>query len=1011
MGNQTSQVGYEVLDQSTGRRIRRVTSSASILLESRKSLTGAPWLSRVLRGKPSPYGCHPLDANTVNFAIYSTEQRHMSLIIYHPEGSALAAGSGALEAIPEDAEAGDDKNLEPPNDDSSGFAVLALDSCVELRLDPRKNRMGKVWHVAVQPLLAGYRYAWRVGRGKGAQIVLDPFARIIDSPLYYDFHAREKRKNKYTPFAVIPPLDYLSGFDWQGVRKPNIPASDMVIYEVHVRSFTAMAKDIRSPRGTFTAVIEKIPYLKALGINCVEFLPIFEFNELEWQKKNPSTGEDLCQYWGYSTVAFFAPMNRFSVIGAATSEAARRKWARAYRYRHVLDEFRTMVRELHRAGIAVILDIVFNHTAETWKTYHFRALANREYYLHDHGNDVNFSGCGHTFACNTLAGIEVIHDCVRFWANDMQVDGFRFDLAACLLRSTVPPFDLMEFPAVIQALKNDSALSDVLFIAEPWDLSAYVVGHFAQFGPNWSDWNGKYRDCVRKFIKGDTGMIQEMATRICGSEDIYGGNVPAEIRRGLQENGHAYGINFITCHDGMSLRDLVSYNDAQNWANGEDNRDGEKHNLSWNCGVEGETDDENVLRLRRRQERNFFLILLCSARVPMIRSGDEIGHTQRGNSNVWCQDNELNYLYWDALASESGEARSLFRFVSTLVHFRKLTAPIWRRFLSESRGDFVWCGTDASAAVLCNALGSIGERDDDTSSEEPLADTSACPLNWENPNNFLAFVIRGARAPALQGRHLYIAFNASHEACDITAPRFADGKSGWAVLFNTAAPAPMDCFALAGASGFPEDVETSMTCVSMPFHMEPYSAVLMVQHCASFGSVENERTQESAQAPEQMPTDAPPALEPETSEAPAPGTPAADARTEASAPQDVSEAAPEPADDSNAAGVDAEAPAMESAPDPVEVSASGSVPEETSPDTAPDTADTDAAPDTAATDTTAADVETADAAPDTPATETGDTADAAPDTAAADVNPGDTAADTDMAIEPQQDMPPGEQAP
>jgi isoamylase/glycogen operon protein len=852
MGNQTSQIGYEVVDQSSGRRIRRVTSSTSILIDSRKSLSGAPWLSRVLRGKPSPYGCHPIDDNTVNFAIYCAEQRHVSLIIYHPQAGSLAAGSGALDTIPEEAEGNDDVGLEQDNDgggggSSSSFAVLAMDSCVELRLDPRKNRMGKVWHVAVQPLLAGYRYAWRVGHGKNAQIVLDPFARIIDSPLYVDFHAREKRKNKYAPIAVIPPLDYLSGFDWQGVRKPNIPASDLVIYEVHVRSFTALAKDIRAPRGTFTAMIEKIPYLQSLGVNCVEFLPVFEFNELEWQKKNPSTGEDLCQYWGYSTVGFFAPMNRFSVIGAGSSETVRRKWGKTHCYRHVLDEFRTMVRELHRAGIAVILDIVFNHTAETWKTYHFRALANREYYLNDRGHDANFSGCGHTFACNSLAGIELVHDCVRFWAMDMQVDGFRFDLAACLLRSPAPPFDIMEYPTAIQALKNDSALADVLWIAEPWDLSAYLVGHFAQFGPNWSDWNGKYRDCVRKFIKGDAHMIQEMATRICGSEDIYGGNVPDEIRRGHQENGHAYGVNFITCHDGMSLRDLVSYNEAQNWANGEDNRDGEKHNLSWNCGVEGETDDENVLRLRHRQERNFFLMLLCSARVPMIRSGDEIGHTQYGNSNVWCQDNALNYFHWDAL--ESAEGRDLLRFVSTLIHFRKISAPIWRRFLSASRGDFVWCAPDASSAVLCDAIGTETANDGENPQQlPPLADTSGCALDWENQNNFMAMALRGSRAPLLGGRHLYLAFNAAHEPCDITAPRFSDQDSGWAVLFNTAAPSPEDCFALAGADGYPEDIKPSVTCVSMPFHMEPYSAILLVQHKASLWSSPTTDASESTPA-------------------------------------------------------------------------------------------------------------------------------------------------------------------
>ncbi|KAK4534122.1 hypothetical protein CDCA_CDCA01G0147 [Cyanidium caldarium] len=848
----------EEVDHRTGRRISRIASSASRLINSRKVPPEVPWLQAVSAGSEKPLGCSFLRDDVVNFAIYSTEAKHMTLIVYHPEHETEVAESMSQMAHIEDEQEGEDDGdgEEEPESSSESLTFEALDTCVELKLDPRVNRTGNVWHVAIQPALAMYRYAWRVGQGKKAQLVMDPYARLLSSPRCIDFGAREKRHNSYEPRAVIPPRDYLHGFDWQEVKSPDIPPSDWIVYEVHVRSFTALARDTAAPPGSYAAVIEKIPYLKSLGVNCVELLPVFEFNELEWERRNPNTGEDLCQYWGYSTVAFFAPMNRYSAVGCsggAVGHSGRLSFQRRslslhrrrLRFRSVLDEFRTMVRELHRAGIKVILDVVFNHTAETWRIYHFRALANHDYYLHSEGKDVNFSGCGHTVACNRLVVVEFIRDSLKYWTEEMHVDGFRFDLAATLARSPSPPFAPMKYPTLMTALSRDPSLQHVLLIAEPWDIGAYLVGEFLRFGRNWTEWNGKFRDTVRRFIKGDQGTMEEMATRVCGSEDMYGAHVEEPAEPGAETDAYRPGaINFVTCHDGMSLRDLVSYNEAQNWANGEENRDGEKHNLSWNCGVEGETDDEGVLALRRRQQRNLLLALLLSAGIPMLKSGDEIGHTQQGSSNVWCQDNELNYLHWDEMGAETvtaaaegkaelSEAQSLLRFVRTLIRFRKRVAPAFRRFLSAERGDIQWLGPDASAATL---------PPPGADEEEVLAAAgngqlpAEAGVDWGTDANFLAYVLHGYRIPGLHGRSVYVAFNASHVERQVQPPRIASKAYGWVVLFNTSADPPGDCYTLSDeAEAGDDDVPASVTCVEPPVPMLPYSALVMVMHARTTG--------------------------------------------------------------------------------------------------------------------------------------------------------------------------------
>eukprot|EP00166_Cyanidium_caldarium_P001542 ctg_1779.g512 len=702
----------EEVDHRTGRRISRIASSASRLINSRKVPPEVPWLQAVSAGSEKPLGCSFLRDDVVNFAIYSTEAKHMTLIVYHPEHETEVAESMSQMAHIEDEQEGEDDGdgEEEPESSSESLTFEALDTCVELKLDPRVNRTGNVWHVAIQPALAMYRYAWRVGQGKKAQLVMDPYARLLSSPRCIDFGAREKRHNSYEPRAVIPPRDYLHGFDWQEVKSPDIPPSDWIVYEVHVRSFTALARDTAAPPGSYAAVIEKIPYLKSLGVNCVELLPVFEFNELEWERRNPNTGEDLCQYWGYSTVAFFAPMNRYSAVGCsggAVGHSGRLSFQRRslslhrrrLRFRSVLDEFRTMVRELHRAGIKVILDVVFNHTAETWRIYHFRALANHDYYLHSEGKDVNFSGCGHTVACNRLVVVEFIRDSLKYWTEEMHVDGFRFDLAATLARSPSPPFAPMKYPTLMTALSRDPSLQHVLLIAEPWDIGAYLVGHFPHYGC-WAEWNGRYRDTVRRFIGGEPHLVGDFATRLCGSEDLYA-------------NGRQpwHSINFVTAHDGFTLYDLVAYAQKHNEGNGEGNQDGESHNNSNNCGFEGDgTRDEQVYRLRQKQMRNFFVALLLSVGTPMLLMGDEYGHSRGGNNNAWCQDNALNHFDWAAAGRDD---RGLLRFVRLLIRFRRSHAFL-NRYQFVTRTDVQWVHADWHEAYNYLVMRLVdGERSDD----------------------------------------------------------------------------------------------------------------------------------------------------------------------------------------------------------------------------------------------------------------------------------------------------------
>jgi isoamylase len=480
-------------------------------------------------------------------------------------------------------------------------------------------------------------------------VILDPYARLVSG--------REI-------WGAPGELPYRSGigyedFDWEDDRTLSIPPDELVIYELHVRGFTRHASSGVQQPGTFAGLTEKIPYLRDLGVNCVELMPVFEFDEFENTRLSPVTGDRLYNYWGYSTVAFFAPKAAYAATGS---------------YGMQDDEFKNMVKQFHRAGIEVILDVVFNHTAEgneRGPTLSFRGLDNSTYYmLTPEGYYYNYSGTGNTVNCNHPVVRGFILDCLRYWVAEYHIDGFRFDLAAILGRSL--DGSVLSNPPVLETLAHDPILRGCKLIAEAWDAAGlYQVGSFPDY-LRWSEWNGRYRDTVRKFIKGDPGTAGDLAARLAGSVDLYG-------RRGVTAS-----VNFLTAHDGFSLADLVSYNDKHNEANGEDNRDGDNGSNSWNCGREGPTDDLEVLALRRRQVRNALLILLCSRGIPMLLAGDEAGRSQLGNNNAYCQDNPVSWFDW-GLVKENAD---LLRFVQRAVAFRRMHPAL--RATGETAADEAW---------------------------------------------------------------------------------------------------------------------------------------------------------------------------------------------------------------------------------------------------------------------------------------------------------------------------------
>ena len=567
---------------------------------------------RVRRGVPLPFGATPM-ANGINFAVFSKSATAVTLVLF------------------------------PPDSD---------ESCLEVPLDPRLNRTGQVWHVFVPGLSAGVRYGFCMKptlnpgnlfqQSGHSQVLIDPYAHAIST-----FASRHSQSGKERCAVVVGDT-----FDWENDQPLNRPLAESVIYELHVRGFTAHPSAGNQLPGTFAGLVERIPYLNELGITAVELLPITDFDASDCERINPSSGERLVNYWGYHPVGFFALQRSYA---SDQTDAG-----------HVR-EFKDMVKSLHAAGIEVILDVVFNHTAEgdaSGPTFSFRGIDSAVYYMIDPstGKYLNYSGCGNTLNCNHPLVRDLICDCLRYWVTEMHVDGFRFDLASILGRGRDGA--VLASPPLLERLAADPILANTKLIAEAWDAAGlYQVGSFPAWG-RWAEWNGRFRDDVRRFIKGDPGMVPALATRLYGSPDLYQSS----------ERQPYHSINFVTCHDGFTLADLVSYNAKHNERNGEDNTDGTTDNLTWNCGCEGLTDQPEIIRLRRRQTKNFATILMVAHGVPMILAGDEFGRTQQGNNNAYCQDNPVSWIDWD-LKEENAD---LFRFFRLLIAFRRTHAAMRR---------------------------------------------------------------------------------------------------------------------------------------------------------------------------------------------------------------------------------------------------------------------------------------------------------------------------------------------
>ncbi|MGE4559317.1 MAG: glycogen debranching protein GlgX [Desulfobulbus sp.] len=561
---------------------------------------------------PLPLG-NSLTPKGINFALFSRHAQTVSLVIAFDEGD------GELWEIP---------------------------------LDPLHHKTGDVWHILLVRPPINFRYGYRIDGPHAPatsghafdrkRILLDPYAKEIHSPDW----GRERSCLGSEPCCLPDAPRY----DWEEDRPLNIPLRDSIIYELHVRGFTRDASSKVAHPGTFKGVTEKISYLKRLGITAVELMPVTEFNENEPTFINPRTREKLKNFWGYSPLSFFAPKCSYS----SDLEAP-------------LNEFRDMVKALHRAGIEVILDIVYNHTAEggtDGPTTSFRGIDNTIYYLLDPWTRsyLNYSGCGNTCNCNHPIVRNLIMDALRWWVVEMHVDGFRFDLASILGRDAKG--NILANPPVVEMIAEDPILADTKIIAEAWDAAGlYQVGSFSPH-PRWAEWNGRFRDDVRAFCCGRAGTVPALATRIAGSSDLY------------QANGRspANSINFITSHDGFTLADLVSFNEKHNLENGEGNKDGDNNNISWNSGVEGPTASKKIRVLRSRRQRTMAAILLLSQGVPMLVAGDEFGRSQQGNNNAWCQDNPISWLDWSLARKNANQ----LRFIRKLIALRK-AHPIFRR--------------------------------------------------------------------------------------------------------------------------------------------------------------------------------------------------------------------------------------------------------------------------------------------------------------------------------------------
>ncbi|KAF0182857.1 MAG: glycogen operon protein GlgX [Nitrospirae bacterium] len=638
----------------------------------------------------------------------------------------------------------DGVNFSLYSDKSSTVELLFFDNADAAKparvitLDPRKNRTHHYWHIFVPSIGSGQIYGYRIfgphapARGlhfDHEKVLLDPYARGIAIPVRYDRSAAY-RPGDNTPVAMKSVVADLSAYDWEGDVPLRRPFAKTIIYEMHVGGFTKSPNSGVAPekRGTFAGLVEKIPYLRDLGITAIELLPTYQFDP---QDAPPG----LLNYWGYSPISFFTPHRQYSsrqdLLGP-------------------LDEFRDMVKALHRAGIEVILDVVYNHTAEgdlNGPTFCYRGLANDTYYIleQDNAGYTNFSGCGNTLNANHAVVRRLILDSLRFWVSEMHVDGFRFDLASILSRDE--DGNPLQNPPVVLSIDSDPVLAGTKLIAEAWDAAGlYQVGSFV--GEFWQEWNGRFRDDVRSFFRGDSGTVPRIASRFFGSPDMYG----------HEERGPEQSINFVTCHDGFTLNDNVSYNQKHNEANRENNRDGCDANLSWNCGVEGPSDDPAVEGLRVRQIKNFLAATLLSVGTPMLLMGDEMRRTQLGNNNAYCHDSELNWMDWSLLDKHA----DIHRFVKLLIAQRQ-ESDTARIDLGFSLNELIRHAEVQWHGVRLN-------RPD-----------------WSDHSHSIAFSVRSL----MRSFTFHCMMNAYWEPLDFELPRNEAG-TGWQRVMDTSLPSPDD---------------------------------------------------------------------------------------------------------------------------------------------------------------------------------------------------------------------------
>jgi isoamylase len=714
-------------------------------------------------------GSSPLQTTVVK-SIFTFERGHSDALLELIDGSFALSRGRALPLGATQERGG--INFAVFSEHATGVTLVLFgpgiqDPLAEFPLDPRFNRTGHIWHAFLSGIDPGIQYGYRVARDSGPEILyqrfnpdvvlLDPYARGIVRETLLDTRPRSEQ---VTRRSVI--VD--TSFDWAHEHPLDYPLADSIIYELHVRAFTQHPSSMVAAPGTFAGLAEKIPYLQDLGITAVELMPIVEFDEADNPRTNPFDQSKLINFWGYHPLCFFAPHLLYGVEQSPEG---------------TLRELKEMVAAFHAAGIEVILDVVFNHTGEGGpggQTTSFRGIDEPVYYLvdPDTGHYRDYSGCGNTLNCNHPVVRDLVLDCLHYWVTEVHIDGFRFDLASILGRG--PNGEVLANPPLIERIAADPVLAKTKLIAEAWDAAGlYQVGSFPE-GKRWAEWNGRFRDDIRRFLIGERGTVSALATRLGGSSDLY------------QSAGRSpyHSINFVTCHDGFTLADVVSYNEKHNHANGENNCDGTSDNCSWNCGAEGPTDCAEINLLRQRQMKNAITLLLCSHGVPMLLFGDEIARSQGGNNNFYCHDNEQSWLDWDGVEKEKDQ----LRFFRELIRFRR-EHPALRRdsFVSGSEASTIrmeWHGTH------------LGEPD------------------WGADSHALALhLVELEHESAVD--HIYLMMNAFWEPLQFEVPKIPGWH--WTRVIDTSALAPWDI----AAPGWEQKL-LSQDC----YLLQPRSTVLLL---------------------------------------------------------------------------------------------------------------------------------------------------------------------------------------